>query len=1151
MQNNAFHNNSRPIPKLNTESSTTLSKNGQKSESDYMPVSRNTASIEPVPDSEPEEFGEVVITKNEWENPEKIILNQDESAEVSAAIKVIQESEYKRLFIQAFSKYEKEPVRKAGKRVELFLKENQGKTTLRLSINEDLPDDYVKNKSKAEYWFTTEHWDGVEVTESQKILLPHIHTFDFIEVPGPCFHLGSVIPVLENTNSLKSTFKALADYKAKADGPKVVVLGHTDSSGEFKVNYDIGELRAKSVHALIENSSEAWKIIAKANGKVIDYQAILSNLDAKHGWDCNPGTIDGIDGKNTQAALKKFQKQANEKHKLSLVVDGIIGPNTWNGLFVTIRSIVLPNHKNKALALCYREEVEKGCFSCGESFPRKKVNQEDNAEESNRRVDIVFSKVAPILDASAPSSGKMTAKHCGYYADMCEWVKLGENNSKNILSIEFEYALNWLNEWATSKNDDIAIKRIDQLFGGNITEEQSPKWQEGLSAFHKDILNHAVAIPEIEIVDQIDTGSFFIEGLAAYRSKDKTILIQRDLVEEALGDEFKKNLLFLALCEETGHYIDDLLRNHYTNIGGDAPQDEGAEFASFLFFSHAFLNESSAEYAKVSSDDNKDSLNYSGGELQKTFDEYFSQERTEADHKTKELEFFGAGNPKLQGMHTHKSIEQAALKKTTTPNSLLTDSFKKKNGKAVFADTLNSCPTFEERDLELIYFGNWLRDFSQIVDPNFMKTFGLSRNFLSKVVRVLSQKDFGKHMKVNSKDFEFTNEELGGYRPEEHIDNPHGIENASGVEKRADGEPLFRNAFTKEEIAVNSNSKLKNYIATENKGWATSSGYIEQELKSAFKLGRTAQGYRHFGQALHTLEDFYAHSNFCEVLLTKVGKYVNCWTGLENESNLKVEDLPVVTGKFGSTDIQVSLGLEVADILQKNNFKNYEPGKRSAATQIAILFVYEKQGEKAGQKFENAVLQYEAILQEPIIGSALQFGHHMVDLMIRNVLKYLDEYFGDLFRDQIHDIIEEQNKGASSPGNPTHSQVGKDHMEHPLQDLAAQLAGEMVQQMGMAMRLTWNGKMDIQDTVALAKSYLVHPKDLNSFDSLAQNWSDANKDKIIRAIEDDWYHNHDVDPDHLHKKRNENSKTNAKDALNDHIDALKNLYQTFTDWLGS
>ena len=124
-------------------------------------------------------------------------------------------------------------------------------------------------------------------------------------------------------------------------------------------------------------------------------------------------------------------------------------------------------------------------------------------------------------------------------------------------------------------------------------------------------------------------------------------------------------------------------------------------------------------------------------------------------------------------------------------------------------------------------------------------------------------------------------------------------------------------------------------------------------------------------------------------------------------------------------------------------------------------------------------------------------------------------------------------------------------MEHPLQDLAAQLAGEMVQQMGMAMRLTWNGKMDIQDTIALAKSYLVHPKDLNSFDSLAENWSDANKDKITRAAEEDWYHNHNVDPGHLHKERNQESKDKAKEALKEHIDAQKKLYQIFKDWFGS
>lgn len=43
-------------------------------------------------------------------------------------------------------------------------------------------------------------------------------------------------------------------------------------------------------------------------------------------------TVDGKFGSNTESAVKKFQKTNN------LTTDGIVGPNTWNKLFVTVKN---------------------------------------------------------------------------------------------------------------------------------------------------------------------------------------------------------------------------------------------------------------------------------------------------------------------------------------------------------------------------------------------------------------------------------------------------------------------------------------------------------------------------------------------------------------------------------------------------------------------------------------------------------------------------------------------------------------------------------------------------------------------------------------------------------------------------------------------
>lgn len=43
----------------------------------------------------------------------------------------------------------------------------------------------------------------------------------------------------------------------------------------------------------------------------------------------NPGTVDGIFGKNSQEAAKDFQRKANSVCNAGLSVDGKVGPKTW------------------------------------------------------------------------------------------------------------------------------------------------------------------------------------------------------------------------------------------------------------------------------------------------------------------------------------------------------------------------------------------------------------------------------------------------------------------------------------------------------------------------------------------------------------------------------------------------------------------------------------------------------------------------------------------------------------------------------------------------------------------------------------------------------------------------------------------------------
>ena len=69
-------------------------------------------------------------------------------------------------------------------------------------------------------------------------------------------------------------------------------------------------------------------------------------------------------------------------------------------------------------------------------------------------------------------------------------------------------------------------------------------------------------------------------------------------------------------------------------------------------------------------------------------------------------------------------------------------------------------------------------------------------------------------------------------------------------------------------------------MASENRGWDTSTALIRRVFRACIEYGRRARGregddlweaYRLMGTGLHTMEDLLAHSNWCELGLRKLG----------------------------------------------------------------------------------------------------------------------------------------------------------------------------------------------------------------------------------------------------------------------------------------
>lgn len=243
------------------------------------------------------------------------------------------------------------------------------------------------------------------------------------------------------------------------------------------------------------------------------------------------------------------------------------------------------------------------------------------------------------------------------------------------------------------------------------------------------------------------------------------------------------------------------------------------------------------------------------------------------------------------------------------------------------------------RLVKQIYFGNWLRDFSQVVDKGSLAL--VPYPVLRALVAVFAFVQFG----YATREFEVTDERLGSYRPEEHVDNPKGydagipadpnapsITDQDGVKtgyRISDG---LRPAIDPKELDVDLKSGMKNYIANSPEVGAvnhTSADFIEKQLIAAITCGRQGdeEAYIHLGAALHTLEDFVAHSNYVELAmqligqdieqeanmtsaLTKVFAYVGGSAHIETSRG---QAPPIVTGTFGALDLFQTLLGEIED----------------------------------------------------------------------------------------------------------------------------------------------------------------------------------------------------------------------------------------------
>ncbi|KAI0893729.1 Het-C-domain-containing protein [Annulohypoxylon nitens] len=237
---------------------------------------------------------------------------------------------------------------------------------------------------------------------------------------------------------------------------------------------------------------------------------------------------------------------------------------------------------------------------------------------------------------------------------------------------------------------------------------------------------------------------------------------------------------------------------------------------------------------------------------------------------------------------------------------------------------------FDKLMVSRVYFGNWLRDYSQAIDVGTVKS--VSAEAIRLLLCVLGFLTFG----YGSKEFEVTAERLGCYRPEDHIDNPKNYadnEDARQYDRRLRG-PVDERV----ELGIDPETGLKNYIANEQVRIMTSALHVRKLFSRCIELARSYkdsnrkselhEALRLLGTGLHCLEDFLAHSNYTELALIELGER-DVFPHVGRNTRIQIpgarhEVYPCITGTFGGVDFLHSVTGEVSDKLTQNEIQELE-----------------------------------------------------------------------------------------------------------------------------------------------------------------------------------------------------------------------------------
>ncbi len=581
---------------------------------------------------------------------------------------------------------------------------------------------------------------------------------------------------------------------------------------------------------------------------------------------------------------------------------------------------------------------------------------------------------------------------------------------------------------------------------------------------------------------------------ADYDNRDRVIRVHALAVERARTDNEASSLLLAALLHEFGHHIDNLLRHDLADrnpdgtstLEGDSPLDEGARYA-YRMALFDFESTTEATYAHYTGPAGSGPLTLDYADASEAIRALQGGDAHEQEEKSGTREAFGAGRGENHNKHPNSSFGHESIE-----------------------DALGEVG-FNTRQRKQIYFGNWLRDYSQLLDPKIVRPSSaekdlskyLSRETLTRVVDLLALHEFHSIQDPKltfsvggNRTFMLDQKMLGVYRPSEHIDNPSNFKPSPADPRVVD--PAFEPWALKGDarLAVDPTLSIKRYILD-------SKEYMVKQLGAALRVGASSRGFELFGAALHVLEDYFAHSNFVELSLRKFHPNVLAWTASRKGQGRHA--LPVVTGMFGSLDIIASLAEPIAKMLfpvDDGDFKPTKSGQRSDGELMMLILLADHSDATYLTAFQQYLKWRDRLSGMPGYELASRLAW-WVKTPLRNAINAYNLVFQGMVQLIGNSVDDLQTYSGTDPNSdpsidPSHSQLAKDHDDHPFHALAAILAKHAVRDVGKAMKDRWEGRPG-PDPVEVAASYLVHPNDCHWQDAMVKAWAKANPGAVRRG----------------------------------------------------